>query len=578
MGDNKPGRYTKNSKWSIETGAWAFIVAILWKPLGAPCLSAVKAALPLRSLKYHPAALAGVAFLVWRYTVHPLAPLWIMAALVVGVGGCMIRYPDFYRKHLDPRIKGVFWGIRCRYELREKLVGCRIIKETEGTPIWVRTRVIGCTVKAQLKMIYGDKVDFYRQAADTLAPAFNAQDCKVRKVWKNGELQPKRVELELLARNPFKRPVGVEFIDFHLDPANPLPLEGNVTSMHRDGKGYALAEGRHELVVGETGSGKSNYLRARMYANHLAVQAKLLEVWGADGGGGVEISYMEHLFARTCYGDGKDLDEFNGAEFGEAFAQFFEDVVRIMIRRLKGLRGDDVVHIPTPEAPALEVIVDELLAFDSTFVQPAHRRRIYSSMELVQRQGRKARIRIVGCAQDANMEDLPIRRGFTDRRVYRVKEAIQVDMAAGRGVWERGAKSDEIPVWQQGTSYVEQEGGTTPEQIRDAYVSNADIKALPPAPASVLWHEPEPVEEVFVSLPVEPVPVADEVAEVPRSRRLHLNSSRRPASTVRPNPIPFVDEPPGEPSEFEVYEPPPPSSNGNGNGHHSERVEEEMLR
>lgn len=529
MGDGGgPVRYTRR-QWSIDTGFKFLVIAWLWRPLGRPCLNAVRAALPLRSLKYHPIPLVVVVFLVWRFTVHPLAPLWILAALIMGVGGCMIRYPAFYRKHLDPRVKGVLAGVRYRYELRDKLVGCRIIKENEGTPIWVRTRVMGCTVKAELKMIYGDKVEFYRQAADTLAPAFNAQDCKVRAVWKGGELQPRRVELELLTKNPFKRPVGVEFIDFHLDAANSLPLEGNITSMRRDSGGYGLALGRMLLVVGETGSGKSNYLRCRMRTNRLAIYDKTLEVWGADGGGGVEISYMEHLFARTCYGDGKNLDEFNGEEFGEAFAQFFEDAVRIMIKRLKDLRGDDVVHTPTPDAPALEIIIDELLVFDSAFIPGQQRKRIYSAIELIQRQGRKAKIWIIACAQDANMEDVPVRRGFTNRRVYRVKEAIQVDMAAGRGVWERGGKSDQIPVWQQGTAYEEIDGGTTPEQVRDPFVSNAEIRALPACPSSRLWTPP--VEPEVIEVPVFPPPAVPEVVLEPvlKPGRRRLHTTRRPA-------------------------------------------------
>ena len=598
MVDNKPGRYTKNSKWSIETGAWAFVVAILWKPVGAPCFNAVKAALPLRSLRYHPIILGAAAFLVWRFTVHPLAPLWILAALFVGVGGCMIRYPDFYRSRIDPKIRGIFWGVRYRYELREKLIGCRIIKEQEDTPVPTRTLATSCTVKLTLKMIYGDSVEFYRNASDTLGPAFNALDCKPRPV--RGKrvsgmtarppfvqfepaVKPRLIELEFLTRNPFVRPISVDLIDFYRSEAL-RPQQGNASGVKRDGSPHSLPRGRHRLRISATGGGKSGADRADMYADRHDIYAGLLEVWLADGKGGVEGSYMEHLYARVCYGDVSD----ESTEFDPwKFVEFFEDAVDIMRRRLIGLRGDDVIHTPQVGAPDLKIKIDDILVFDSVAFDAdkrgSPRKRIWGAIELIGRQGRAAGVTVDANGQDANMEDLPVRRVFTDREVGWVKEAIQVDMAVGRGAYDRGMKADRIWRDQPGTFYAESEESATPEEVRYAYVSNAVIKALPAAPVSVLWHEPEPAEEVFVSLPVEAVPVPDEIPAVPKSRRLHMNSSRRPASVVHS--IPFVDEPPSEPSEpdeFVVYVPPPPSTNGNGNGngHQPERVEEkeEVLR
>jgi len=523
-------KQTRPVAWALG----ALTIAFKWWIIGPILIwfAAKKGARWFRVLTYHPIALGLCTMLVLTWWLNHLLPAILLGIVYVRLGTWMITDPALYRRHIHPRIGGTFWALRYRLAFARKLQHCGLFKPNEPRPQLLGVQQVGCTVKALAWQSDGMKIEDWKSQADRIAPAFNAQDCKVRAVWKDGELQPKRVELELLTRNPFKRPVGVEFIDFHLDPGNVLPLEGNVTSMRRDGSGYGLAEGRHLLVVGETGSGKSNYLRARMYANRYAIGAGLLEVWGADGGGGVEISYMEHLFARTCYGDGKDLDEFNGEEFGEQFALFFEDAVRIMIRRLKDLRGDDVVHTPTPDAPALEVIVDELLVFDSAFVNGQHRKRIYSSIELIQRQGRKARVRIVGCAQDANMEDLPVRRGFTDRRVYRVKEAIQVDMAAGRGVWERGGKSDQIPVWQQGTSFEEREGGTTPEQIRDAFVSNTEIRELPPCPPSRLWH---PEEFVVPEAQKVGPPSLAEPMRVNPARRTRRHAARRPGHEVEPS-------------------------------------------
>lgn len=581
--DTRHFRYT-NKKWSYETGLSALIIAVLWRPFGKPCVNAIKAALPLRALRYHPIPLAIIAFLIWCFTLFPLAPLLLMAALMVGVGGCMIRYPDFYRTRIDPRIRGFFWGIRYRYELRDKLVGCRIIKEQEDTPIPVRTVATSCTVKLTLKMIYGDCLEFYRNADNTLAPAFNALDCKPRPVrgrrvsglmarppFLQFELvvKPRRIELEFLTRNPFVKPISVDVLDFYRSEVL-RPQQGNASGVKRDGSPHSLPRGRHRLRVAATGAGKSGADRADMYADRHDIYAGLLEVWLADGKGGVEGSYMEHLMARVCYGDvSSESTEFDPWKFVE----FFEDAVEIMRKRLIGLRGDDVIHTPTKEAPDLKVKIDDILVFNSSLFDATSRgnprKRIWGAIELIAQQGRAAGVTIDAGGQDANMEDLPGRRFFTDREVGWLKEPIQVDMAAGRGAYERGMKADKIWRDQPGTFYAESDESDTPEEVRYGNVSPAVMKALPPAPPSKLWHEPEPVEDVFVSLPVEPEPVPELVPAVPRSRRLSLNSSRRPVSAVRP-------------SEFEVYEPPPPNSNGNGNGngngHKPEHVEEETLR
>src|SRR4249920_877304 len=395
---------TRHFRFTWGTVSWetrlAVLIAtlLLWKPVGKPCVNLIRAVLPLRSLRYHPLAFGVVGFLFWRFMVHPLAPLWIIAALIVGVGGCMIRYPDWYRKHVDSRIRGYLWGIKYRYELREKLVGCRIIKESEDTPKPICTVASSCTAKLTLKMIYGDAIEFYRDADFRLAPAFKALDCKPRPVrgrritgltWRTPFLRfepavkPNLVELEFLTRNPFVKPISVDYIDFHHNGVL-RPQQGNASAVKRDGTPHGLPRGRHRLRVAATGAGKSGADRADMYADRHDIYASLLEVWLADGKGGVEGSYMEHLYARVCYGDVSD----ESTEFDSwKFVEFFEDAVEIMRARLIGLRGDDVIHTPTPEAPDLKIKVDDILVFNSVAFDADRRgnprKRIWGALELL---------------------------------------------------------------------------------------------------------------------------------------------------------------------------------------------------
>lgn len=515
--------------WAYLAGA---LVAVywLWKKIGFRWA---------RLLWHHPAAAVVLGALIIGQVISPVVPPLMVAAVMIGVYVWMTRNPESYRKHAVPRIHGFLWALRFRLVFAKKLAKCGLVNEKDTRPALLSAWQQGCTTRVLASWVDGNSMEDFHNRDDRIAPAFNAQDCKIRPVYKNDELQPRLVEFEFLRRNPFKHPVGAEYIDFYLDPVNdPLPIEGNPTSMRRNGTPYGLPSGISELAVGEPGSGKSNYLRCRAYTNRHAIKRGKHEMWGIDGKKGVEISFLEKLFARRCYGDADDPKDFDG----EAVATFLEEAVWVMLLRLWAMRQAGVVlHTATTDAPSLEVVVDELLVFDSSFIQPAVRRRIWAAIELIQRLGRAALVTIIGCAQDANMEDLPGRRGFPRRRVYRVKEKIQVDMAAGRGVWDRGGKSDRIPFKQKGTCYVEEDGGTTPEEIRDVMVTDEDIQRIIAEVGgqrtSVLW----------------PIPV---MAEPPQPHPQWSNPPDRPIVAI-PERVATVTAPPPEPPQPAEPDPQP---------------------
>lgn len=492
-----PVRWTKG-KASIGLSWFRFLVLI---PLWRLATWGFRRSKPLF---YHPIALAGLTLLVWSYIVSP----WLTAALFWGLLIWQRVWPYSYLRHVDTRIRSFIAGFSYRWKLRKKLTGSRLLNPAEPLPTISWVSKVGCITKVRIKMSYGDDINFWRR--QLTAQTFDALDVKVSQFrretlvpWRHEMVtKPRWLQLEFLTANPFADVIPVNYIDHYLNPRDPLPAIGNPAAMRRDGTPARHPIDRHMLLVGLTGRGKSNALRCHVYADRYAIYAGLLELWGLDGKGGVEIGYMKHLFGRYCFGDGPNDEHF----YAETFAALTGDAVRIMLRRLKQIRiaGEDVVHTPSKDDPALRLIVDEMLIFAAEFIPGNVQRKIFSDIALIQRLGRAAKVTVYGCAQDPRKADLPNRGGFTDFRVFKVNDPLDVDLAMGQGAHQRGASSDEIPFDQEGTCYEDTDYGGTPQELRYPMTTNRDIKALPsvaevlgfqsafPQFAEPVWTQPPP--------------------------------------------------------------------------------------
>lgn len=435
----------------------------------------------IKPICYHPVALAGCVV----FSVTYLLSAWVTLGLIACVALWALLAPASYLRHVQPRIDSFKAGWRYRHRPRRKLKANGLINDEDPTPTVSHVAKIGCTTKVRIKMSHGDDIDYWRERSTRIAQTYGALDCKInayrRETLKPGSHEmvtlPRWLELEFLTKDPFNSPMGVEFIDYHRAPTlNPA------VSVTRNGQPHHHTLAAHLLRVAMTRWGKSNAIRAMIYAQKDNIRDGLVELWGIDGKGGVEQSMLRHVFTRVAYGD-KDPAE---------FARLLRDAVAVMKRRQRRMRGFHTEHIPTPQEPWLLIVIDELLTLTSKAIPPAIRNDIAASIMLIQQMGLACGVSLDASTQLAQKELISFRDGFTQFELGKVERGA-VDMIFGAGWWQMGVRADEIADDLKGVFYKKTDSTMTPEQIRYPQVEPADVseKSLGfKVGKSVLWSKP----------------------------------------------------------------------------------------
>ncbi|WP_250645429.1 type IV secretory system conjugative DNA transfer family protein, partial [Candidatus Protofrankia californiensis] len=273
--------------------------------------------------------------------------------------------------------------------------------------------------------------------------------------------------------------------------------------MRDDGGPWALRLlGTHTLIAGATGAGKGSVLHSILRALAPLIAAGIVEVWGIDPKGGMELYPVRDLFTRYADGSTREM-----ADLLAAGAEFTRDrSAELKTRRVRKLT-------PTVDAPFVLIVVDEF-AFLSAY-QPDHKlaNDVDSAVQIICSQGRGPGVGLLVAVQDPSKEVVPYRQLFPTRIALRLDEPTQVDMVLGDGARARGARCDEIPSWAHGVGYVKLDGQREPTRVRAAYPTDADIAALArdyPAPLALPLAEPA-VPAVPTAAVVDPYLTDDEL-------------------------------------------------------------------
>jgi S-DNA-T family DNA segregation ATPase FtsK/SpoIIIE len=326
----------------------------------------------------------------------------------------------------------------------------------EVLPILKRVRCTANSDELLVRMVTGQVPEDYATMAERLAQTFVVTSMRVRP-----HHRPGLVVLTFVRRDPLARLVG------------PLPVTGRPDftelSMGRreDGGMYRLRLfGSQVLVAGATGSGKGSVIWSFVRALAGGVGTGVVQLWGFDPKGGMELGPGLPLFHHVA------CDDYEG------MADLLDQAVTTARSRAARLRGTTRQHLPTVADPLIVIVVDELAALTAYLPDRKLKERIRTSLSVLLSQGRAVGVHVLAAIQDPRKEVLPFRDLFPTRIGLRLSEASQVDLVLGDGVRDRGALCDRIPQSQPGVGYVVLDGDPTPVRVRFSYLDDDDIRDL----------------------------------------------------------------------------------------------------
>lgn len=327
--------------------------------------------------------------------------------------------------------------------------------ERTVVPILRRVRSRGAVDVLTVRMVSGQIPEDFGRVGDRLAHTFGVRQVKV-----NPGRRVELVVLTLMRGEPLAQVVAPL-------PVSPVPdLAALPVGRHEDGSVYRLRlAGTHLLVAGATGAGKASVIWSIIRALTGGISAGLVQLWGIDPKGGMELGLAGGLFARLA------CDDF------EAMAALLEEAAGETRARAARLRGRVRQFTPSPGDPVLVVVVDELATL-TAYADRKVKDRVRNALGLVLSQGRAVGVHVLAALQDPRKDVLPFRDLFPTRVALRLVEESHVDMVLGDGARDRGAMADRIPISLPGVGYVVLDGDPTPARVRFSYLTDDDVRGL----------------------------------------------------------------------------------------------------
>jgi hypothetical protein len=234
---------------------------------------------------------------------------------------------------------------------------------------------------------------------------------------------------------------------------------------------------RNGLLSGLPGSGKSVALSLLIAA---AAQDPTVEVWGLDGGGGVDLAFWEGRFARyaTSPEDAFLVMQSLKAEISRRAA------ILKGAGRVRWERGDEGLFAP------LAVFMDEF----ATFTDERKRRRFSDGIPAAKddpgetfvdattycmRLGRKHAVIMFGATQDlrAQVVSPKLRNLFGFSWAMRVRDVLSSNIALYPGAAGEGFNAAKLDMARPGDSFLIGESGK-PRRMRSFYLSTDELKAI----------------------------------------------------------------------------------------------------
>lgn len=285
----------------------------------------------------------------------------------------------------------------------------------------------------------------------------------------------------------------IEYVDALAQPFD-FPLGGtwdgvSVLMGISDGRAeWRLPLGPHTLVAGSSGSGKASLIWGLLLGLVQPIHSGLIEVWGIDRKGGMELAMGRDLMTRFA------------ADAAHSVA-LLEEAVEQMQDRARKLAGITRRHTATADSPTVIVLIDELAALTAYETDREMLRRANAAIATLASQGRAVGFIVFACLQDPRKETLPARGLFTQTVGLRLRDRIETAMVLGDGAVVAGALCHEISPSMPGVAFVLAENGTPPQRVRAAYASDEQIRE-----AAFTYFAPNPRPVILPPTEDEPKP------------------------------------------------------------------------
>jgi DNA translocase FtsK/SpoIIIE-like protein len=402
-----------------------------------------------------PAAVLGWLYLEFGW----VGPAGLAASLVsVAASWWYLHRPSFLRFGWWPILARIRrWLYRRRWNAAMVTAKLAVTFDSHTViPILKRVRCRAGTDLVLVRMVTGQIPDDFAKVSERLAHTFGVRQVKAAPGPAYGT-----VVLTLLRGDPLTKTIGAL-------PVTAVPeFTGLPVAVQEDGRLYPLRLfGTQILIVGATGSGKGSVIWAIVRSLAGGVGTGLVQVWGLDPKGGMELGIGLPMFTRFAC---KDF---------EAMAVMLEEAARWAQARAARLSGKTRQHIPTVSDPLIVLVIDELANLTAYLTDRHLKDRIKAALGIVLSQGRAVGVHVVAAIQDPRKEVLPARGLFPTRIGLRLSEPAEVDMVLGDGMRDRGALCDRIPQTQPGVGYVVLDGDTTPMRVRFPFQEDDEIREM----------------------------------------------------------------------------------------------------
>ncbi|MBV8540144.1 MAG: cell division protein FtsK [Pseudonocardiales bacterium] len=418
----------------------------------------------VRRVWRYPLFLIGTAILVGlgvRYSWW--APVTLLTALVVLSGLWAWQHPGSFTRTVARQLHSEWRrALVYAWPWRRVMLFTELTKHTGHAqrrvhyPALRRVRADGWRDRVSVTLVHGQCAATYAAHAQELANSFDARSCRVRAD------RPRRIWLDLIHTDPFATPLTVPTL---AEPGAGGDLVRVLIGRTETGRLWVLRLlGRHILVAGVSDAGKSSVMWAVLRALAPWIRAGLVQVFGIDPKGGMDLGRAPELFQTLVCTNGTEAVE------------LLEHVATVTRQRAEALRRQGTrTWTLTSGQPFVLLIIDEL-ADVIAYQRPAQARQCGVAIHPLPGPG--PGVCVIGQIQDPRKQVIDCRHLFPIKITMRLDEPEQVDMVLGDGVRERGAAAHEISEDTPGVAWVKLDGRRDQDRARAFHTTDADLDEL----------------------------------------------------------------------------------------------------